>query len=66
MGDKFRPIDASLDDESTQTIELNELFTRDLTTTGSFDVRSAIWKTNFGRMIQALPIPTLMIDQASG
>ena len=64
MGDKFRPIDASLDDESTQTIELTDLFTRDLTTTGSFDVRSEIWKTTFGKVIQALPIPTLLIDQS--
>jgi PAS domain S-box-containing protein len=64
MGDKFRPIDAPFDDESTQTIELTELFTRDLTTTGSFDVRSEIWKTTFGKVIQALPIPTLLIDQS--
>ena len=28
MGDEFRPIDASLDQESTQTIELTELFGR--------------------------------------
>ena len=39
-------------------------FTRDLTTTGSFDVRSEIWKTTFGKVIQALPIPTLLIDQS--
>ncbi len=64
MGDKFRPIDASLNDEATQTIELNELFTQDLTNTGSFDLRRSIWKTNFGRIIQALPIPTLIIDQS--
>ncbi len=64
MGDKFRPIGPSLDDESTQTIELTDLFTRDLTTTGSFDVRSEIWKTTFGKVIQALPIPTLLIDQS--
>ncbi len=64
MGDKFRPIGPSLDDEPTQTIELTDLFTRDLTTTGSFDVRGEIWKTTFGKVIQALPIPTLLIDQS--
>jgi len=64
MGDKFRPIDASLDQESTQTIELTELFARELTTTGSFDVRGGIWKTTFGKVIQALPLPTLLIDQS--
>ncbi len=64
MDDRFRPIDSSVDDQPTQTIELTELFTRDLTTTGSFDVRGEIWKTTFGKVIQALPIPTLLIDQS--
>jgi two-component system, cell cycle sensor histidine kinase and response regulator CckA len=64
MDNKFLPIDASLDDDSTQTIELTELFTRDLSTTGSFDVRSEIWTTTFGKVIQALPIPALLIDQS--
>ena len=64
MGDKFRPIDTSLNQESTQTIELTELFARELSTTGSFDVRGGIWKTTFGKVIQALPIPTLLIDQS--
>ncbi len=64
MGDKLRPIDTFFDDESTQTIVLTDLFTRDLTTTGSFDLRSEIWKTTFGKVIQALPVPTLLIDQS--
>ncbi|HTY23982.1 MAG TPA: PAS domain S-box protein [Desulfomonilaceae bacterium] len=64
MGDEFRPVDASLDDQPTQTIELTELFTRDLTVTGSFDVRSEIWKSTFGKVIQALPIPTLLIGRS--
>ena len=51
-------------DNSTQTIELTELFAEELTTTGSFDVRGGIWKTAFGKVIQALPIPTLLIDQS--
>ncbi|HTY23522.1 MAG TPA: PAS domain S-box protein [Desulfomonilaceae bacterium] len=64
MGDKFRPINGSLDTESTQTIELTDLFTRDLTITGSFDVRSEIWKSTFGKVMQALPIPALLIDKS--
>ena len=64
MDDKFRPIDASLDEDATQTIELTEVFTRDLTATGSFDVRGDIWKTTFGKVIQGLPIPALLIDQS--
>ncbi len=64
MDDKFRPIDASSDDDSTQTIELTDLFTRDLTTTGSFDVGSGIRKTTFGKVIQALPIPALLVDES--
>ena len=64
MDDKFRPIDASLDDDSTQTIELTDLFTRDLTTTGSFDVGTGIRKTTFGKVLQALPIRTLLVDES--
>jgi two-component system, cell cycle sensor histidine kinase and response regulator CckA len=64
MDDKFRPVDASFGDNSTQTIELTDLFTRDLTTTGSFDVKGGIWKTTFGKVLQALPIPALLIDQS--
>ncbi len=64
MDDKFRPLDAPSDDDSTQTIELTELFNRDLTTTGSFDVGGGIWKTTFGKVAQALPIPTLLVDES--
>jgi diguanylate cyclase (GGDEF)-like protein/PAS domain S-box-containing protein len=53
-----------VDAEATQTIEITGLFTTDLTTTGSFDVRSDIWKTTFGKLIQALPIPTLLVDRS--
>jgi hypothetical protein len=46
----------------TQSIDLTSLFTKDLTTTGSFDVSSGIWTTTFGKVLQALPIPVLLID----
>lgn len=56
-----RPI--CVDYESTESIELKSLFTRDVTTSGSFDVREGIWATTFGKVIQALPIPAFLIDE---
>jgi diguanylate cyclase (GGDEF)-like protein/PAS domain S-box-containing protein len=64
MTEKRQPSVLRVDEEATQTIELTSLFTENLTTTGSFDVRSNIWKTTFGKLIQALPIPTLLIDRS--
>jgi PAS domain-containing protein len=52
-----------VDYESTESIELKSLFTRDVTTSGSFDVRGGIWATTFGKVIQALPIPAFLIDE---
>ena len=50
--------------ETTESIELKSLFTRDVTTSGSFDVRGAIWATTFGKVVQALPIPVFLIDES--
>ena len=55
-------INGPVGEDSTQTIELTDMFTSDVTTTGSFDVSSGIWKTTFGKVIQALPIPILLTD----
>ncbi len=76
MEDKDRPtFDFSEDDEqnspgllsgeevSTETISLHGLFSRDVTSSGSFDIRGEIWATTFGKVLQALPIPALLIDQ---
>jgi len=49
---------------STETIDLSRLFTQELTTSGSFDIRSGIWATTFGKVLQALPIPALLIDRS--
>ena len=49
--------------DSTETIELKSLLTRDLSSSGSFDVRGGIWATTFGKLIQALPIPAFLIDK---
>jgi PAS domain-containing protein len=50
--------------ERTETIDLASLFTTDVSTTGSFDIREKIWATTFGKLIQALPIPVFLIDAA--
>jgi hypothetical protein len=50
--------------ESTQSIDLGTLLTRDVTLSGSFDIRGDIWATTFGKVIQALPIPALLVDQS--
>ena len=64
MDHRRSPISASLKDATTQTIELTDLLTTDLTYTGSFDVRGKIWQTTFGKVLQALPIPVLLIGQS--
>jgi DNA-binding CsgD family transcriptional regulator len=51
-------------EEATQTIDLSSLLTRDTTSSGSFDIRGQIWSTTFGKLLQALPIPALLIDQS--
>lgn len=48
---------------STATIDLNTLFSRSLTTSGSFDIESAIWGTTFGKLVEALPIPAVLIHE---
>ena len=50
--------------EPTETIDLTSLFTKDITGSGSFDVRSDIWATTFGRLIQSLPVPALLVDES--
>ncbi len=60
MGDKDPPGPDSLAD--SQTIHLNSLFTRDVTATGSFDIRGDIWASTFGKVVQAMPVPALLID----
>jgi PAS domain S-box-containing protein len=48
----------------TETIDLNNLLTEDVTRSGSLNLRDDIWGTTFGKVIQALPIPVLLIDQS--
>ncbi|MFH0821233.1 MAG: hybrid sensor histidine kinase/response regulator [Pseudomonadota bacterium] len=52
-----------LDNEPTQTIDLGTVFTKDLTASGSYDVKGGIWASTFGKLIQSLPIPAFMVDE---
>ncbi len=46
---------------STQTIDLDSIFTKDVTTSGSFDLRQ-VKNITFGKLLEAIPIPILLID----
>jgi two-component system, cell cycle sensor histidine kinase and response regulator CckA len=54
--------EANFERDVTETIHLNALFTKELTSSGSFDIRSGIWATTFGKVMQVLPIAALLID----
>src|SRR5208283_1887358 len=56
------PTALSVDQQVTETIDLATLFTANISATGSFDIGSEIWTTTFGQLLQALPIPALLID----
>jgi diguanylate cyclase (GGDEF)-like protein/PAS domain S-box-containing protein len=47
----------------TETIHLDGLFKADLTSSGSFDVKG-IRDTVFGKLLESLPIPALVIDES--
>ncbi|MGO9571159.1 MAG: ATP-binding protein [Desulfomonilaceae bacterium] len=48
----------------TETIDLDSLFSKGLTSSGSFDIGGGIWATTFGKVMQVLPIPALLIDDS--
>lgn len=50
--------------DSTESIELKSIFTRDVTASGSFDFREGIWATTFGKLVQALPIPAFLVEES--
>lgn len=47
----------------TQTIDLDSLFTKDLSDSGSFDFRH-LRDASFGKLLEALPTPALLIDSS--
>lgn len=46
---------------ATETIDLNSLLPKEVTNSGSFDLTD-VRTTAFGRLLNSLPIPTLLID----
>ncbi len=48
---------------STESIDIENLFTRDVTTSGSFDLRQ-VRNISFGKLLAALPVPTLLLDSS--
>jgi PAS domain S-box-containing protein len=52
------------DMEPTETIDFGQIFTKELTESGSFDVKYEIWSTSFGKVLQALPVPAILISQS--
>ncbi len=49
--------------ESTESIDVGDLLTEDVTSSGSFDL-TQFGTTSFGKLLQALPVPALLIDQS--
>ncbi len=47
--------------ESTQTLDLTNLFSSDVTSSGSYYTKG-IRKTLFGRLMEALPVPALLVS----
>ncbi len=58
------PPTGRLDDDITETIDLTTFLTKEVTSSGSFDIRGDIWKTTFGKLLRALPMPALLIDSS--
>ena len=45
-----------------QTIDLTGALDADVTSWGSFDIGRDIWGTTFGQVLQALPVPVVLVD----
>lgn len=50
------------EEDPTETLDLANLFATEVTSSGSFSFRG-VTQTWFGKLLQALPIPALLIDQ---
>jgi two-component system, cell cycle sensor histidine kinase and response regulator CckA len=49
--------------QRTDTIDLDSLFSTDVTSSGSFDLRGVRF-ASFSRLIQAMAVPTLLVDRS--
>jgi diguanylate cyclase (GGDEF)-like protein/PAS domain S-box-containing protein len=57
------PILLEEDAVGTQTIDVTQLFPRDVTESGSFDFRE-LRATSLARLLQSLPIPACLVDES--
>lgn len=48
----------------TETIDLSSLLKREVTDSGSFNLGNDIWASTFGKVLQVIPVPVLLIDEA--
>lgn len=48
---------------ATDTIDLDNLYVKELSSSGSFDLRG-VGTTSLGKLLRALPIPALLVDQS--
>ena len=49
--------------QATESIDLNSLFTKNVTDSGSFDLRGAA-SASLSKLLHALPIPSFLIDRS--
>ncbi|HMK36659.1 MAG TPA: PAS domain S-box protein [Desulfomonilaceae bacterium] len=63
MNEKKPPVTDSIED--TDSIDVSTLLTENVTFSGSFDVKQ-FRTTSFGKLLQALPVPALLIDESHG
>lgn len=65
MDEEYEPVFRDNDETpisgSSPESTLNSLFTKEVTASGSFRIRE-VQRTSFGRLLQALPIPAILID----
>lgn len=59
---QMRPL--QIEGTGTDSIDLTGLFRAHVTSSGSFDIGGEIWSTTFGKVLQAVPIPSLLVDQS--
>ena len=52
------------DEDATESLDLSRFLIEELTTSGSFSF-TGITETWFGKLVQALPIPALLIDESA-
>jgi len=53
-------------EEGTQILDLDRFAPPEESDSGTFDLRGSFWTTTFGKLLQALPLMTFLIDRSLG